>query len=234
VEQLLNIADRTGALAHKVNCPTAMAVWMIDIGEVEEGERFCNLALAAGGLTDAHEWVARVFVNLGEIALWRGRYEDGVSHYRKVRNLPASAGDVVVKLMCESGIGLCALRLGDLAEARRMDNAALWDGDVYFDCTIPTWFKVEMARTRGELDKGLEFLDRVISRAAESGWRLTWMKLLLIQIDYLARIDAPRAATLAQEGAKWAADLKLTTRAGQFQSRVRSLLARAGTGRHPR
>jgi hypothetical protein len=222
LERFLDIGDRTGDLAYKVNCPNTAAVWMMDIGEVDQADAFCQRALAARGATDGDELISRVLINLGDIAIARGDYESGFAHYHRVLVSPSNGG-AVAKMTAQGGAGLCALRVGHLTEARRIDADLKWDGDVYFDCTIVTWFKVEMAKTRGELKKGLEFLDAVLCRAANSGWRLTWMKLLLLQIDYLTRVDPERAGVLAQQGLERAIDLGLGTRVTQFRARLYAL-----------
>lgn len=216
----LELAKRTDDSSIKVNCFNSAAVWMLDTGNLAHAYQYLDRAVQIIGDGDVGELRARILANQSELALYDGQYAEGLGYARRALGMASTSG--LLRIMAHATAGLCALRAGDLRSFRALSRDFLWDGDSYFECAVPTWFVLEIAKTHGDLSRGLAFL-RDVSRSIEGRLNLTWLKLGLLEIENSWRIEPKLALKRATRSLELSRELGLRIRAEQFEQWVRRI-----------
>ncbi len=215
ITEFLDLGRKTGDLWLRVNCYNSVGAWLLDTGNLGEARHYFSLATEVIGRNDESELGARILINQGETDLYEGYFPEGLACFRRVLEMESPGG--LIRVLAQAGAGLCALKSGDLKTFRSLSRDLAWDGDTYFECSLPTWFAVEQSRHQGELDRGLEFLRRV-AQGIQGRLPLTWLKLALLEIEFIWKLDRETALIRAGAAIELCDRLNLLTRASQFRN----------------
>jgi DNA-binding SARP family transcriptional activator/tetratricopeptide (TPR) repeat protein len=209
-------AESSGDLTLKFYLESNRGVFFMDIGDLEKAETCFERATPLIERTEPGTPHLNLYYNRGELGLQRRAYDEAVHWFRRAERLITPAAPVYLVDLIHSGLGLCSLEMGSLADAReheakttrRMEH---W----YFDPTTLVTFHSRLLARRGESAKALRVISEV--RGALAGRLvLAWIKLVLLEARTAKRLRQPGTAP-ANEALLVARRLGLSDRAQQLE-----------------
>ncbi|MGD2124279.1 MAG: AAA family ATPase, partial [Gemmatimonadota bacterium] len=170
---------RSGDLILRFFIKLNRAVWHLEIGELDKAAvAFQEAAPVIEGktATNLHTFF---FLNEGELGLSTHNLCNAEESYQRAARLLRPSSPEAFHTIINAGLGLCALRSGNLAEARRREEHLPDFPDRWrFDPSTVVFFKASMLRRRGDHPTA----DRLLAEVAEDvKTRLVtaWIKLTL-------------------------------------------------------
>ena len=210
------LADRTGDLMQRASYESNVAVSYMDAGDADRAEHRFDKVDSLLGNADMTFLRVNLACNRGELGLRRGDYEGAKQWFESAAVFQGAASPKYSSDAANAGIGLCALQIGDLAEARRRELAlnpapTIW----YYDPTVTASFVAKLMERRGHRRAAIELLDQTIDDV-EGRLVPAWLKLKLIQAELLAKERSPRGPQVVLEALEVARDLQLSVRVKEF------------------
>lgn len=217
-----SLAEASGDLLQRFSLEANMGVAHLDAGDLDEAE--AHFDRADGLLGTAHMTFPRINLacNRAELAIARGDYIDAAAQLRSVGDLSGSAVPKYTAQVVTAGLGLCALELGAMAEARAHEDAlsdppSTW----YYDPTIELTFRSQLLARRGRYDEAEQLLADAAS-ALKGHLVMAYLKTRLVQLRVMTRGRLPGVANVAREARATCAEMGLRTREAEFASFVRA------------
>jgi tetratricopeptide (TPR) repeat protein len=220
------LAQKGGDLGRKVDLLSNEGAWCIDVGRLEEARDCLERAVSEVGGPTRKDSLALVYLNFGELELICENYDDADQHFRFVESVVSGSEDEMRKrwtLVSNAGVGLCALRTGRIAEAKkRLLASPPMPDDWLTDPTIPATFRAAMLSHEGKIREGADLLADV-ARNVSHRFPVQELRVRLEEIRLLRRVDPVRAQLRAIEGAEMATSLEIHSHAATFDLYARIL-----------
>jgi Tfp pilus assembly protein PilF len=190
LSQGLGAAKRSGDLDLKFRILANLGAWYIDIGEYEAARQSLEEAEVQVEGMEAPGPRIIINVNMGELEFWVRDFDAAFKRFRNAEALLEDTGRSRAFWMVRPGLGLSALMVGDLKEARRQDD--LVKGvplAISFDPTLLTLFRARLLQTRGHVDEAVELIEE---SAQEVRMRMQAVSLKLLIESMRLRIRNDR------------------------------------------
>lgn len=185
------------------------AVWYLETGDLARAERAFAAVEILARKTAARDAATMLQINLGELALISNDIALARTRYTAARHMLSASSKWFYKTLIAAGLGLGALHIGDLAEARNMEAELEPFPDFWtFDPTIVCTFKARMLLKRRD-SEGSVFLLHSVRDAIRERLVPAWLRLTSEQCRVLRRIDPTKARGLAEEGRDYSQRLDL-------------------------
>jgi len=217
------LARTSGDLVERFSLDSNVAAELMDAGYMDQADVLFQSA--AGLLGKADMTFSRInhACNRGELALARGLFTEARQAFRAADGFLGSTVPDYTSDFVNAGVGLSALELGDLAEARRREeNLRPPPERHYYDPSTILRFRVRLLERRGETGSALQLLESA-ARDLDGRLMLAALKIRLLSVEVCLRQRDPIAASLAEEGLTAAEAMRAYPRVVEFQR----LLARA-------
>lgn len=163
------------------------ATGLLDAGDIDRAEHLLEEAeqfLGSGDMDLArfHHWC-----NLAEIALVRTDYSTAQSSFENAQEYSGQSTPPYARAVVNAGLGICALKSGDLAAARRYEAALGSHNTPYLiDPTTELTFRCLLLERRQLREQALGLLAEACQRyygRAET----VWLKLVKMRIERMLR-----------------------------------------------
>jgi DNA-binding SARP family transcriptional activator len=159
IDEARGLARRSGDLRAQFSIESNVALSLLDAGELDQAEVVMDRLSGILGSADFDLGRLNQANNSAELGLARHDFEGARNRYIDATrhcgpNTPHYAKDAI-----NAGLGLCALKTGNLAEARRRehelgDAPELW----FYDPTTILTFRAEMLEKRGDRGGAIDLL----------------------------------------------------------------------------
>lgn len=225
VDLASRMAKKKGDLALRFQVRSNWGVFLMDIGAHEQAAEL--IAEAGALLKGAEASVLRIsqYCNQGELALCTDRFADARAWFGAARQLLAPDMPAFYQDLVHAGLGLAAIEIGALAEARQLDDTLPNPtSDLYFDPWLVLAFKSRMRERRGRTPEALDLLV-AYREPLRSRFPLSWIKLEMRRAYLARRSKEPSTQieeALAEAHAK-ASSLGLPTLAAALEASARAL-----------
>jgi tetratricopeptide (TPR) repeat protein len=224
VAEARTLAKKSGDLLLRFSLESNLAVAYLDAGDLEAAE---VLMLSSSKMLGSAELDLNRFNqanNSGELALAQGEFSRSREWFQLASEYIGPRTPVYALNIVNSGLGLCALATGNLAEARsREERLTPMQPPWYVDPTTIVAFQSRMHEVRQEYAEAQQVLQDAADDI-EDRLVLAWLKIRQLQVRLERRLDPAKAATLAREGLNRSQELGLRHRAIEFER----LLVRLG------
>ena len=223
VVEARSVAERTGDRFVQCSLEGNVAVFQLDVGDLDEaGESLARAGDLLSG-ADLQRLSTGHHVNLAELSLLRHNFAEAESRYRGIREaFPSNPAPHVAKTVY-AGLGLCALEQGRLAEARRfeelLESPVYW----YYEPSLILRFRAALLSRRGMHQAALDVLCRDQPQLFPR-MLTAWLKLRVIELEFAARTGQTIELQRIDEARAIAHDLRLhtmATRLDQLRERVK-------------
>jgi tetratricopeptide (TPR) repeat protein len=194
-----------------------MGAAFLDAGELDRAEVLLTKAGKLLGSADMTFPRINLACNLGELALARRDFKRAAAAFESAGRhfgltIPRYTSDFV-----NAGLGLCALEMGSLSEARRReqelgDPPPVW----YYDPTVIIAFRARLLERRGAREQAVELLSHAADDL-EGRLVMAWLKVRSLQVRLMLRAGVPGSRELAEEGLVLSRTLNLPYRSAEFE-----------------
>jgi DNA-binding SARP family transcriptional activator/tetratricopeptide (TPR) repeat protein len=208
--------QRTGDIILKFFVRLNKAVGLLEAGELAAAQTaFASAESVINGTKAIHALVT-LLLNMGELYLASHDHVAASQHYSRAQALLTASSPEASRTIINAGLGVCALRSGDLSQARLREAnlppiPPLWT----FDPFVVVSFKASMLKKRGDWGSA----DRLLAEVAKDVRpRLVtaWIKLSIVRADLWKRLDPEKATRIAERALPVAAELSLSARVSQL------------------
>jgi len=212
------LADKSGDVALKYHLESNRGVAEMDAGNLDVAADWLR---RAGNILDraeaAYLWVSHWF-NMGELALFNQDLLSAREYFQRAEQaVGCAAMPSDVSQLVAAGIGLCALELGDLGEAKRRESEIStlprdWRADPY----ILLLFATRLLERRGRHHEAYRLV-RTTADHLRTRFPPAWLKVLPIQARLGRRLEAPDWRAGVEEGVALAQELGFYRRACELR-----------------
>jgi tetratricopeptide (TPR) repeat protein len=212
LSQGLGAAKRSGDLDLKFRILANLGAWYIDIGEYEAARQSLEEAEVQVEGMEAPGPRIIINVNMGELEFWAGDFDAAFKRFRNAEALLEDTGRSRAFWMVRPGLGLSALMVGDLKEARRQDD--LVKGvplAISFDPTLLTLFRARLLQTRGHVAEAVELIEES-AEEVRIRMQAVSLKLLIESMRLRIRNDRKGAERVGLQARHLAEELVLPRR----------------------
>jgi tetratricopeptide (TPR) repeat protein len=209
--------SNSGDLILKFFVKLNRAVWHLEVGELSQAKaafESVHPVLKGTNATDALAWLA---LNEGELSLKCMDLGTAEERFGEAERLLRPSSPAAFSTIVNAGLGLCALKSGDLSEARKREADLPSLPDYWtFDPSVIVDFKASMFRRRGDVQNAIDLLAEV---AENVKGRLTtvWIKLMIERARLLRTHRPSTAKDVLEEVNAVVVDLGLFGRARTIQ-----------------
>jgi tetratricopeptide (TPR) repeat protein len=214
-----SLADKIGDVGLKFFLESNRAVVEMDAGDLAAAARCLERAEAILDRAEgAYLWVSHYF-NRGELAFSNHDFASALEWFRLAENSVGSAEmPEGVSQLLSAGIGLCALELGNLGEARRRapEVSVLpkeWRADPY----ILLAFASRLLERRGRRVEAYAMVGEAADRLRPR-FPVAWLKALALESRLGKRIGGAEWSRKLEEGLATAEELRLPARAAELRT----------------
>jgi hypothetical protein len=195
------LAERNGDVALRFQLESNYGVGQMDAGYFDDAS--VHFSRAAETVAHANHAIAQCHVscNQGELAFMKHEYRSTLRRFREAsqvlgeNTMPADIARIIA-----AGVGLGALEVGDLAEARRREaETSPIPDDWYFDPFIFLSFHARLLERRGKTRDAVALLRRHTGML-RSRMPNAWLKLLIAEVRLSRRARIPGWEERAAEG----------------------------------
>jgi uncharacterized protein HemY len=156
-------------------------------------------------------------LNRGEIELELDQCRQAKDSFSEALSLLSESSAKFFRTIITSGLGLCALKDGNLAEAKRLESELpdlpeRWT----FDPSVVASFKAEMFRMRGDLRMADGFLEEVAD-CVKDRFVTAWVKVNILRMKILRRLDPKAGQELAENTLERTKVLNLFARSREIE-----------------
>lgn len=192
-------------------------VWHLEVGELDQAASAIPAVEAViRGTRTRHPW-AMFHLNRGEVELESEQIPRARESFSEALSLLTESSPRFFRTILTSGLGLCALRDGNLSEAKRLEAEL---GELpkgwTFDPSVVAAFKAEMFRMRGDLAMADRFLGQV-SGEIRDRFVTGWVKIGIQRTKILKRIAPDVSSRVALETLEKAQALNLLVRSREIE-----------------
>jgi len=220
IAEAQTLAEGSGDLLQRFSFESNMGAAYMDAGDLDRAEALFAKADELLGSADMTFPRINLALNLGELALARGDFPNAATSFASAQThlghtIPRYTSDFV-----NAGLGLCALEMGSLSEARRREQALCaapptW----YYDPTVILAFRSRLLERRGASEEGVDLLGRATDDL-EDRLVMAWLKVRSLQVRLMVRTGLPGGRRLAEEALAVCQKLGLHLRFAEFSQLV--------------
>jgi Tfp pilus assembly protein PilF len=214
--QARDLADRSGDLQQRFSYEGNLGVAALDAGDLDAAEAYFQRAGELIGSADMTFSRINLACNLAELALARGEYHEASECFKAASQHPGLTIPRYTRDLVNAGLGLCALEMGSVGQARMREQALSGPPPIwYYDPTVILTFRARLAELRGGYQDASELLDETCT-GLEGRLVMAWLKLRLLHSRLLAKHADARGPGVAFTGLRVAEELNLRFRKKQF------------------
>ena len=163
-----------------------------------------RIALAQVNTSESH---VALECKLGELALEAKELDQAMAHFARARKHWTPGMGRHLRIISHSGVGLAALRTGELALAREMAEQIVEPPASWFeDPWIFAMFTARLCEWQGDVDAGADAIDG-IAKGIETSQPAHWARLKFDEALLRLRHSLPRRDEIAETAAEAAANL---------------------------
>jgi Tfp pilus assembly protein PilF len=193
-----------------------LGVAALDAGDLDAAEAFFRRAGELIGSADMTFSRINLACNLAELALARGEFQEASECFKAASQHPGLTIPRYTRDLVNAGLGLCALEMGSVGQARMREQALSGPPPIwYYDPTVILTFRARLAELRGGYQDASELLDETCT-GLEGRLVMAWLKLRLLHSRLLAKHADARGPGVAFTGLRVAEELNLRFRKKQF------------------
>jgi len=224
LEEARALAGRSGDVQLRFNIESNLAVALLDAGELEEAEEMLARSTEMLGSADMDLNRFNQANNHAELALANSDYVDAKEWFTKAGTYLGLTLPQYAHQLVNAGLGLCALELGDLPEARRREELiGPVVGPWFFDPSTLLAFKVRLLERRGKQVEALELLEEN-ARDVYGRLELAWLKISRLRLAKMLKWGLTEGAfELANSCIALSKNLHLGRRVQQFEEMLERL-----------
>ncbi|MHC5065920.1 MAG: ATP-binding protein, partial [Planctomycetota bacterium] len=213
------MANSSGDLHHRFLLELDTGVWALDTANYDRARRqFAKAASVIRRAEATHESIM-LTLNLGELELLEGNWEEAHLHFTSAESLIAANSSEYVWIT-EAGLGLCALNLGQIAEAnRRRERLPPLPSDWNQDPTIVGMFLSALLRLNQRHEASADLLAE-LARAVKHRFVVHSLRLRLEECRIRRRFDEDQSRQVAELALAESEELKLSMLASLFRAHV--------------
>jgi predicted ATPase/DNA-binding SARP family transcriptional activator len=217
VREAREAAERSGDVLLRISIENNLAANALDAGDLERAETLMARPVEVAGTATMN---LNRFIRANtcaELAVAFGDYRQAESAYLEAMKFATQTTPSYLLDLANAGLGLCALEMGRLSEARRREHQLheaprTW----YYDPTPILAFRARLLERRGYVDDAVDVLTKGAA-GLENRLVLAWLKVRALQLRLLLKLGAPDVGALAAECASVAERLNLAHRAREFR-----------------
>jgi DNA-binding SARP family transcriptional activator len=186
-----DIAMRSGELALRFQIESNQGVYFLDSGDSDRAEH--SFLTAGALLSRADASVLRIshYCNMGELCVLRHDFLQAREWYLSARDLMGHGIPAFYEKLVAAGLGLSALELGALAEARAHEATLdINEPVLYYDPWLLLYFVSKLHERRGTVAKAIGVLEAGETRVRDR-FPLTWLRLQLRRASLANRLGTP-------------------------------------------
>ena len=217
------LAAMSGDVRIRFSIESNLASALLDSREFDRAEEM--LARSTDLLGSADMTLNRFIQanNHAELELANGDFEEAQRWFLKAATYLGTSTPSFAEQLVNGGLGLCALELGDLSEARqREENLGPIGPPWYFDPSTLLEFKVRALERRQKYSEALELL-KATADDLEGRLQLAWLKVNRMRLRKMLKWGAELDVDIiARASAALAADLQLTNHEKLFSDYLSS------------
>lgn len=221
IAEARKIAQTSGDLQQRFSLECNLAAHALDSGDLDRADVLLDRAGQLLGSSDATFLRVAHAINVGELALAQRDYREAARRFEEIGRHIGHAAPRYASDLLNAGLGICALEMGSITEARRREEElgeppGVW----YYDPTTVVAFRARLLERRGRYGEALELLAHVADQI-QGHLVLAWLKLRLLQTRMMLKNGLAGASALAEQGLERAAQLRLPLRVAEFEELVR-------------
>lgn len=207
-------AETSGDLLQRFNLEANVGAFHLDVGQLDRAQAALQKAKSIIG--DANADLPRIILayNLGELAAQRQDYSIAMKHFCQAEQALSSSIPDSMEDLLNAGIGLCALELGAMSEARRRETNLRPRDDWHFDPTMIFAFRARILERRGRTADAIALLRK--ADRLESSLTAAWLKIRLLEAHLGKRRGISQPLGRLRHARAVAERLKLNLRVAQF------------------
>ncbi|MDX1645558.1 MAG: AAA family ATPase [Longimicrobiales bacterium] len=216
VEQARELASRSGDLLQRFSFESNVGVSFMDAGQLDLAEFHFERASSLLGEADMTFPRINLAFNKGELALARRDFPGAAEYYASAREHEGLAIPRYTHQLIHAGLGLCALEMGQVIEARQHHEALRSEPPSYhYDPTVVLLFRAKFLARRGNLNDAILLL-RHAQEDLEGRLVTGWLKTQLTLARLMKKGEDAEARVVATRGLEVADQLKLSIRKAEF------------------
>jgi tetratricopeptide (TPR) repeat protein len=224
VEEARSLASAGGDVRLRFGIESNLAVAYLDSGELDRAETMLGRSTLLLGNAEMRLPRFNQANNHAELALARGDYGTAIKWFGTAEHHLGLATPPYAKQVVSAGLGLCALELGDLAEARRREE--MIEGlspPFYYDPSTLVAFRVRLLERRSERESAMAVL-KDTTEALKDRLELAWLKINKLRLEKQIKWQSLGGAVdVAMECRESAAMLGLVRREREFHQFIQTL-----------
>lgn len=206
----------SGDLLQRFSLASNLGVSHMDAGHLDHAEALFDRAEAMLGNADMTFPRINLAINRGELALARGEYHKASEHFAGAGRHDGLTIPKYTERMVTAGLGICALEMGRMAEARRLyeelpEAPSIW----YYDPTPLLQFQSRYLERRGDLLGAISALE-VAQVDLQGRLVAAWIKTQVSLVHLLRKANDPRAGNEALRGVEVTGQLSMKAREREF------------------
>lgn len=217
VREAETLSKGSGDLLQRFSIASNVGVSFMDAGLLDMAEAHFERAEALLGNADMTFPRINLAINRGELSIARNQYEKASQYFASAGEHGGLAIPKYTTRMVTAGLGICALQMGRMAEARRLYEAlpetpSTW----YYDPTPLLLFQSLYLERRGDAPTAIATLE-VAQSNLQGRLVAAWIKTQLSLVRLLRKVGDPRAKNEAWRGLQETRRLSMVTREREFQ-----------------
>jgi tetratricopeptide (TPR) repeat protein len=220
------LAERNGDVLLRYSIESNLIVAALDAGDLDRAQAGMTRSSTILGTANLDFGRFNEANNRAEIALALEDFDGAAQAFLEAATYLGPTTPSYAPSLISAGLGLCALEMGDLAEARRREQELPEPPESWhFDPTIIMAFRTRLLDRRGRHREAIELLDMTV-RDLENRLVLASLKTRILQVRLMLKRGVPGAYEIALAAMKKAQQLCLRHRVNEFEELTRQLQAR--------
>ncbi len=192
------------------------AVWHMEVGELDHAKQTFPKAESVIQGTRARTAWLHLLLNRAELEYLLGEVSESHQSYLEAESMLPNPEPPSYRATISAGLGLCALHMGKIAEARRRETEIPDLNQAWtFDPSVIARFRSEILRMRGDIHAAEGTLAD-IAQEIEGRFTTGWLKLMLERASILSRRYPSKAKEVSRLGLKKSRELGLEVREREF------------------
>ncbi|MFG0312933.1 MAG: hypothetical protein ACF8LL_01925 [Phycisphaerales bacterium] len=191
------------------------AVWLMEMGAygmAQETLHRARLTLPRSATGEKLNYL----LNVGECALRSGDDTRALGAFQAAEKQLSAGSRDHLRDVTMAGLGLTAIRTGDLEEARRASLALREWPTWYFDPTLIVEFRLEWLRRVGRASEGLGYLEEVCG-TLRGRYLGAWLRMEVLRGRVARRSGTTLDREVVKDAISAALDLNLSNRAAELE-----------------
>jgi predicted ATPase/DNA-binding SARP family transcriptional activator len=226
IDEARALAERHGDVLVRYSIESNLVVAALDAGDLDRAQAGMARSKAILGSADLDFGRFNEANNRAEIALAHENFDGAARAFGEAATYLGPTTPSYAPHLISAGLGLCALEMGDLAEARRREHELPETPESWhFDPSILLAFKTRLLDRRGRHKEALELLEITV-QDLDNRLVLACLKTRALQVRLMLKRGIPGAYEIALSAKREAEKLCLKHRIREFEGLMTQLSAR--------